>query len=239
MDKKKNNLTAFGAWSVSRREIISVNDSYYFTKWPSRYGVGGNYKNYNNQLRLFNKNSIVFTNEVHSTGVKCEGKIGFVPSDYFFVHMNCIIRNPTERINKIRSYAKYDNCLAWKYIDEYLPELFPLECLNISNDDLHEFVNLFTELHRHENRHDIQLTESEIKCIFKECTTWILETHHLSLNQIEIYHKSMSNPLLYLPIFILKPYSELLLSLSRYRLFNIVSNHAYKSWKLLELKKNM
>ena len=70
----------------------------------------------------------------------------FVPPDAYFIHLSCLLRSPTEQLEKIAAYETIAPKVTMGVADEYLPELFSLEHHNPDASGLEEFAYLFKSL---------------------------------------------------------------------------------------------
>ena len=160
------------AYSISCREVHIRNGLFVYSRWPSRIGWNGDYNMLNPQLRLFRKGAVEFVREVHTSGVKHPQRHGYAPSDIFFIHCNCILRDANRRLAKIRAYARDKMELSWMCVDESLPEIFPCEAYNYSSDQLSEFDKLFEALPL--AGHQIpDLTKEELQMINGASLKWL------------------------------------------------------------------
>ena len=132
-------------FSLSRRELFARGGRIYFSRSISKYhGYDRTYLH--PQPRFHHVDRVSYIEQVHSTGVFGPTYSAFVPPDAYFIHLSCLLRSPTERLEKIAAYETIAPKVTMGVADEYLPELFSLEHHNPDASGLEEFAYLFKSL---------------------------------------------------------------------------------------------
>ena len=76
------------------------------------------------QRRLYRHRDVTYITGIHSCGFEPE-KSCFAPESAIFLHFDALLRNPCERLAKLRLYETIKPRSSWKYAYHYLPDLFP------------------------------------------------------------------------------------------------------------------
>ncbi|QAY95305.1 hypothetical protein CWB41_05785 [Methylovirgula ligni] len=76
------------------------------------------------QCRLYRHRSVGYITDIHSCGF-ASGDPYFAPASAFFLHLDVLLRNPGERLAKMRRYESIKPRSTWKYTYHILPDLFP------------------------------------------------------------------------------------------------------------------
>jgi hypothetical protein len=132
---------------LSRRELFLSKGDIFYSRSDGRYNVPVKHDYLSPQLRFHNVDRVRYLAEVHTPGFEELSYFSFAPMEAPFVHCNCLLRTPMERLEKIRRYEAIEVGSCWRIADEYLPALFDFERHHrASNDGLAEFAPLFAAL---------------------------------------------------------------------------------------------
>lgn len=77
------------------------------------------------QCRLYRHRDVSYSTQIHTAGFK-QGNAGFAPASAYFLHLDVLLRNPGERLAKMRRYETIKPRSTWKYTYHALPDLFPV-----------------------------------------------------------------------------------------------------------------
>ena len=102
-----------------------------------------------------------YIEKLHTSGFEPIGAVGDAPQDCFFIHCNNLLRSPAERLEKLRTYARYDLEIAWENADELLPELTEDALHDWSDDGLEEFDELLDALPASSDQSPLAPTDQE------------------------------------------------------------------------------
>lgn len=158
------------AWLISRRETFLHNGRIYYSRSPGRFPSPFRPAFLHPQERLYHLDRVKFIHEVHTSGFESPTFFDFAPTDAFFIHCNCLLRTPSERLEKIRKYESIKPMSCWGLGDEYLPEQFDFSYHSAQSDGLREFARLFDSLPIDRNAPLPPLTEAELSLLFSEVT---------------------------------------------------------------------
>lgn len=135
-------------WMLPRRELFDVEGEIYYSNRVGRYADARDPTMISPHARLYHRNRVYYLSRVHTSGIANARSFGFAPRSAFFVHTNCLLRSRSERLAKIRRYEQIEAGSCWRFSDEYLPEIFPLESHRAARDNLQEFSELIASLPR-------------------------------------------------------------------------------------------
>lgn len=76
------------------------------------------------QCRLYRHRDVAYVTDIHTCGFQMEN-VSFAPAAAFFLHFDVLLRNPGERLAKLRRYEKVKPRSSWKFAYHYLPDVFP------------------------------------------------------------------------------------------------------------------
>ncbi|MGP8231236.1 MAG: glycosyltransferase family 2 protein [Methylovirgula sp.] len=76
------------------------------------------------QCRLYRHRDVSYITNVHTSGFESANE-GLAPASAFFLHLDVLLRNPGERLAKMRRYETIKPRSTWKFAYHYLPDLFP------------------------------------------------------------------------------------------------------------------
>ena len=76
------------------------------------------------QCRLYRHRNLTYITDLHSCGFEVKNT-AFAPEAAFFLHLDVLLRNPSERLAKLRRYEMIKPRSSWKYAYHYLPDVFP------------------------------------------------------------------------------------------------------------------
>ncbi len=76
------------------------------------------------QCRLYRHREVSYITNVHTSGFESANE-GLAPASAFFLHLDVLLRNPGERLAKMRRYETIKPRSTWKFAYHYLPDLFP------------------------------------------------------------------------------------------------------------------
>jgi hypothetical protein len=78
----------------------------------------------NPQVRLYQHARVDYIEAIHTAGFQASFS-DFAPQDAYFLHFDCILKSPAERLEKVRRYEVIKPGFGWKFGYHYLPDLFP------------------------------------------------------------------------------------------------------------------
>jgi glycosyltransferase involved in cell wall biosynthesis len=148
-------------WQFSRRELFTHDGEIWTSRRPGRYNNPHDANFLNAQVRLFNASRVSYLQQIHTSGFANVSYFGDAPQEAFFIHCNCLLRSPAERLEKIRRYEAIKPLSCWRVADEYLPEVFDFASHDADRNDLEQFNYLFGILPRPEDSSTPQLTPDE------------------------------------------------------------------------------
>ena len=130
---------------IGRRELFAREGQIYYSR--SR----GRFQNYakdtiHPQPRVYRVDAVEYVEQLHTSGIVVPKVGSIAPNDAFFIHLNCLLRTPEERLRKVELYERILPAATIAVADEYLPELFSLEHHRASSDGLDEFRPLLEKL---------------------------------------------------------------------------------------------
>lgn len=200
------------AFEISRREISRVDGRHCYTRWPTRW-ASMEEPFLTPQIRLFDVRKVNYIQKVHTPGFERPAHLERAPWDCFFVHCNNLLRSPSERLQKVRTYARHDERTAWMLVDECLPELTESALHAWASDHLEEFAGLLASLPTPADQDIPVLTDRE-----RELMSTLIYGERLqeALAAREAYEAATglnSRWFPYIPSVLLKPFAELLCSL--------------------------
>jgi glycosyltransferase involved in cell wall biosynthesis len=134
------------AWIVSRRDLFRQNGEIFYSRRRSAYHHPELPNYLAGHVRLHRTAGLQFSENVHSSGLHNQGPIGFAPESCFFIHCVDLLLSRAQRLNKIRKYEAIEVGSAWRFADEYLPELFDSAHLRPTRDGLEELTGLLESL---------------------------------------------------------------------------------------------
>jgi hypothetical protein len=197
---------------ISRRDVSLINNSYVYSRWPSRI----NFEGYHNPMpRLFRANSVSYINKVHTPGFNFDdATFIYAPNNCFFIHVNNILRSTKERLEKVRIYASYDKETSWSLVDECLPEFTDPLIHNYASDALDEFLPLLNTLPRNL---DIELPVISIdeKKFMDEGLKKQIEKHNLHMYYSKLDKNAAQSIFIYFPAKITRLIAEMFLTTSK------------------------
>jgi hypothetical protein len=133
-------------WQISRRELFLENGNIVYSRAPNRYLNRYRPDFMHPQFRLFHTRRVRYLQQLHTMGFEEVLFFDFAPDNAFFIHCNCLLRSPAERLAKVNIYEAILPLSTLKVVDEYLPELFPAYYHAAGRDSLEEFTELFARL---------------------------------------------------------------------------------------------
>jgi hypothetical protein len=148
-------------WIISRRDLFRQNGKIFYSRRRSAYNnvevpnyLGGH-------MRFHRTVGLQFSERVHTAGLSNYGPLGFAPEACFFVHCVDLLLSRAQRLNKIRKYEAIETGSAWRFADEYLPELFDVTHLRAAQDGLEEFAGLLESLPLPDETEGLSINEHE------------------------------------------------------------------------------
>ena len=133
-------------WFISRRELFASEGKIFYSRSRGKYPIVTAPDRLHPMARFFDRRSVRYREEVHTTGLEELKLYNFAPNENFIVHLNCLVHGVATRLDKIKYYESVKPGSSWQLADEYLPELFSLEFHNASDDGLDEFSTFFLKL---------------------------------------------------------------------------------------------
>jgi hypothetical protein len=133
-------------WFIPRRELYERDNEILYSRSIGKFPLPKFPSQLHPMARLFNKRSVKFKEEVHTTGFEELLLFNFSPAETFIIHLNCLVRSMSERLKKIYYYETIKPGVSWELADEYLPELFNNEFHDASSEDLEEFHELCAKI---------------------------------------------------------------------------------------------
>ena len=76
------------------------------------------------QCRLYRHRDVTYITDLHSCGFGFKNT-AYAPESAFFLRLDALLRNPGERLAKMRRYETIKPPSTWKFAYHYLPDLFP------------------------------------------------------------------------------------------------------------------
>ena len=134
------------AWNVSRRDLFLQNGQLFYSRRRTAYNSSELPSYLAGHMRLHRTAGLQFSERVHTAGLANQGPIGFAPKSCFFIHCADLLLSRAQRLNKIRKYETIEAGSAWRFADEYLPELFDAAHLRPALDGLEELKGLLESL---------------------------------------------------------------------------------------------
>jgi len=149
------------ALNCSRRDVFRRRGRYVYSRHANRYSKIETPDYLAPHIRFFKPDRVKYNNLLHSPGFARPVIEGLAPEQAFFVHCNCLVHSPNERLDKLRRYEQIQPNSAWKYADEYLPEIFDSLSLREADDGLAEFERLFASLPTQAENAQVDLSSEE------------------------------------------------------------------------------
>ncbi len=116
--------------AVSRRDVFrQAGDIKYIRMWPYYWSVERP-DFLNAQMRFYRHRDVEYIDKIHTPGLSV-GKYVFAPEHAYFIHLDTIVRNISQRIAKMQRYDEISKGAGWKMGFYYLPELLSLQDLNL------------------------------------------------------------------------------------------------------------
>ncbi len=134
------------AWIVSRRDLFRHDGEIFYSRRRSAYHHAELPNYLAGHLRLHRTAGIQFPERVHTSGLRNQGPTGFAPEACFFLHCVDLLLSRAQRLNKIRRYETIEAGSAWRFADEYLPELFDFVHLRPAQEGLDGLTPLLDSL---------------------------------------------------------------------------------------------
>ena len=139
------------AWQISRRELYVTDrhlgiEGIAYSRARNRYPNPYQPEWIHPQPRFFNVDRVEYLEQVHTVGFQNPLFLDFAPQEAFFIHCNCLVRSPAQRLAKVMHYEEMLAGSTLKLGDEYLPELFDAAHHRPATDGLAEFRDLFLAL---------------------------------------------------------------------------------------------
>lgn len=153
-------------WMLPRRELFRSDGAVYYSNRIGRYADARDPAMISPHARLYHRKRVYYLSRVHTSGIANARSFGFAPRAAFFVHTNCLLRSRSGRLAKIRRYEQIEAGSCWRFSDEYLPEIFPLESHRAARDNLQEFTELLASLPRPDDD-DFVISEEERETAFR------------------------------------------------------------------------
>lgn len=114
--------TNVDCWSLSRLPLLRYEDGIRYARLRSLHHSGKEF--IGPHSRLYRHRRVEYCHEMHSAGFKTH-RMHFAPADAFLVHCEVLLKNATERLEKLRRYEAGTPGSGWKFGYHSLPELFP------------------------------------------------------------------------------------------------------------------
>ena len=206
----------YNAYRISRRDVAIRGAKYCYSRWPARWAYSHHFLP-NAHARLHAVSYVKYVEKVHTSGVEPIGALGEAPQDCFFIHCNNILRSPSERLQKLRTYARYDPVSAWENADESLSELTNHALHDWSRDGLQEFEELFDALPAPRASAPPVLTEAESALIAHGLLNRLEEEYFMRETLLGLRAEWFQR----IPRPLLKPFAKFLLSARSERLHEI------------------
>jgi hypothetical protein len=163
-------------WGISRKEISFQEAGFVYSRWPPRVAWIDDRFVLNPQIRLYRANAVRYVEKLHTPGFEAPPPLAFAPEGCSLIHFNNIVRSVGERIAKVRKYALINEKLAWRLIDECLPELTDPSAQNYANDGLAEFLGLLESLPEPACDASCTLTDREQMLMTQGTQAWLAES---------------------------------------------------------------
>lgn len=128
-----------------RRELYWESERVVFSRSPGKYPLPDYPQHLHPMARLYHIDRIIYLEEVHTTGFQELKLYGFAPPEAFIAHLNCLVHDFDQRLNKVIKYEELKPGASWALADEYLPELFDSDFHNSSSEGLSEFQHIFKQ----------------------------------------------------------------------------------------------
>jgi hypothetical protein len=147
-------------FALSRRELLRTAAGVFYSRLKTHYvamSTGALFLD--PQLRLYRPKAVRYCRDLHSPGI--ETSFGYAPQEAYFVHLDTIVRNPEERLAKMRRYDRIKAGSSWRFGFHYLPELFPDVDQKLTSLKTDEFDSLLSLLPGFRQDATASLTEAE------------------------------------------------------------------------------
>ena len=182
-----------------------------------------------------------YIERVHTPGFEAPPPHAYAPEDCFLIHFNTIVRSSSERVAKLRKYASLDEKLAWRFVDENLPELTDPAIHNYASDGLGEFSSLLESLPSLANGAPYELTERERMLMAQGTQEWLAESARamqetMCMMQEAILTEKEATWLRFLPRPLLRPLAEFLLTVGRRVNSRGISQIGLRAWSFQKLR---
>jgi hypothetical protein len=209
-----------------------------YSRWPTRIGEGGNFKLLNPQQRLFRAKDMTYVRQVHTPGFSPPRMLGYAPEDVFFIHCNGLLRSAAERLEKLRTYAKYDIQTAWRLVDEYVPEVTAAEAHDFRDDGLEEFSDLLARIPKHNDFSIPELSLKEMAYMSTHSQMWLVAWARAMIDMMIDYDDYFRSPFIFVPLFLLKPLAEVYMSVGRWVKSENLQARGKLLWRIWERRRN-
>lgn len=133
-------------WSLSRRELFFRDGAIVYSRASTRYMNGYRPDFLHPQMRMFNTDRVRFNDKIHGAGFDDPLFFDFAPADIYLIHLDCLLRSPTERLQKITRYEDIAPGSSSGLADLYLPELFSDTHHRSACDGLKQFSDLLNAI---------------------------------------------------------------------------------------------
>ena len=224
-------------YSISRRDLHFVDRKIVYSCWPTRFGEGGNFKLLNPQQRLFCAKEMTYVRQVHTPGFTSPSALGYAPEDVFLIHCNGLLRSASERLEKIRTYAKYDIETAWRVVDESFPEVTARSAHDFQEDGLEEFAQLLSYIPKHNDFSIPELTSNEMSYLCAQSQNWLAARAREMRSIIRDYDEYCASLFIYVPPFLLKCLAEANLSIGRATRSKSLQDRGMLLWRIWERRR--
>jgi len=153
---------------LSRRELFLKDEEIFYSRGPGIYTSPHRPGYLGPQCRLHHVDRVRYVYRIHTPGFENPHFFSFAPEEAFFIHCNCLLRTPVERLEKMRFYAAIENVPSWRFAEGCLPELFSLSVLAAATDGLEEFRDLFSSLPIKRNCPTPEIAEEDREILTRE-----------------------------------------------------------------------
>jgi glycosyltransferase involved in cell wall biosynthesis len=228
-------------WGVSRRDVCLRDEGFVYSRWPARNVWTGDCFCLNAQLRLHRVDAVRYIERLHTPGFETPPPHAYAPEDCFFIHFNAVVRSASDRVAKLRRYASLDEKLAWRFVDENLPELTDPAIHNYASDGLDEFSSLLETLPSPANDARYELTERERMLMAQGAQSWLADTVRAMQETMRVMQEELSREreaswLRLVPRPLLRPLAEFLLTMGRRIGSRTISEIGLRTWNFQKLR---
>lgn len=226
-------------WGITRKDITRIKNDYYYSRWPTRLCIREDCVTFNTQYRLFRKKSVTFVKKLHTPGYEIPKNVRFAPPECYFIHFNNIIRDSSARFSKVLYYSKFDPYNAWSLVDECLPEITNIDNHRFANEGLDQFREVLDSICIVNEWVAPSIPNCDLIKIQMCQQDWLVRSLLQTQTELLEHKKALNNKLIYFPCCIIKSFSEMILTISKFLKNDNLNAYGAMLWKLHKLKKSL